>query len=297
MMLSTIIQLHGVINHRGVPVPGQTGSAQIHAQARPDLCWQAAGNGSPVTLEHCGSAEGQQWTLAGHGVPTNGVLTNGVLMNGNGYCLQAGPALAIGFDGQCDGQAGQLWTYRAATGQLASQTRVARQTGAASQASAGHGSCAVVSGPLVPGAPVATGACDGGTRWSLGSGVIPVQPAASPRPQATPGRVAVHPAAVLPAGNTAGTSAGAGAAAGGGLLLAALLAGLLLMTGATLVFFGRRSRAARRPAAPSALGRAADTPDDGPYVVDVTDEVAQRQRAQGVVDARPTEPFDVSSLR
>jgi hypothetical protein len=290
MMLSTIIQLHGVINHRGVPVPGQTGSAQIHAQARPDLCWQAAGNGSPVTLEHCGSAEGQQWTLAGHGVPMNGVL-----MNGNGYCLQAGPTLAIGFDGQCDGQAGQLWTYRAATGQLASQTRVASQTSGASQISAGPGSCAVVSGPLVPGTPVVSGACAGGTRWSLGAGVIPVQAAGSPRPQATPGRVAVHPA-VPAAGNTAGTSA----AGGGGLLLAALLAGLLLMTGATLVFFGRRSRRAgrSRPSARPAVGPAASTPhDDGPYVVDVTNEVAQRQRTQGVVDTRPTEPFDVSSLR
>jgi hypothetical protein len=264
-------------------VPGQTGSAQIHAQARPDLCWQAAGNGSPVTLEHCGSAEGQQWTLAGHGGPANGVLMNGVLMNGNGYCLQAGPPLAIGFDGQCDGQAGQLWAYRAATGFLASQT------------SAGRGSCAVVSGPLVPGTPVVTGACAGGTRWSLGSGVIPVQPAVSARPQATPGRVVAHPAAVPAAGSTAG--GGAGAAAGGGLLLAALLAGLLLMIGATLVFFGRRSRAAGRPAARPALGRAADTPDDdGPYVVDVTDEVARRQRAQEVVDSRPTEPFDVSAL-
>jgi hypothetical protein len=225
MMLSTIIQLHGVINHRGVPVPGQTGSAQIHAQARPDLCWQAAGNGSPVTLEHCGSAEGQQWTLAGHGV----------LMNGNGYCLQAGPTLAIGFDGQCDGQAGQLWAYRGTTGQLAG---------------AGHGNCAVLGGPLIPGTPVVSGSCDGGTRWSLGSGVIPVQPAGSPRPQATPGRVVTHPAVALPASTTAGGTAGGGggpgAAAGGGLLLAALLAGLLLMTGATLVFFGRRSRAAGR---------------------------------------------------
>jgi hypothetical protein len=268
-------------------VPGQTGSAQIHAQARPDLCWQAAGNGSPVTLEHCGSAEGQQWTLAGHGV-----LMNGVLMNGNGYCLQAGPPLAIGFDGQCDGQAGQLWTYRGATGQFASQTRAASQTRVAG---AGHGNCAVLGGPLVPGTPVVSGACAGGTRWSLGSGVIPVQPAVSARPQATPGRVVVHPAAAPAAGSTA--DGGAGAAAGGGLLLAALLAGLLLMTGATLVFFGRRSRAARRPAARPALGRAADTPDDdGPYVVDVTDEVARRQRAQEVVDSRPTEPFDVSAL-
>ena len=205
-------------------MPGQTGSAQIHAQARPDLCWQAAGNGSPVTLEHCGSAEGQQWTLAGHGGPTSGVL-----MNGNGYCLQAGPPLAIGFDGQCDGQAGQLWAYRATTGQLMS---------------VGHGNCAVLGGPLVPGTPVVSGACAGGTRWSLGSGVIPVQPAVSARPQATPGRVVVQPAAAPAAGSAAG--AGAGAAAGGGLLLAALLAGLLLMTGATLVFFGRRSRTARR---------------------------------------------------
>jgi Ricin-type beta-trefoil lectin domain len=237
MMLSTIIQLHGVINRRRVPVPGQTGSAQIHAQARPDLCWQAAGNGSPVTLEHCGSAEGQQWTLADHGV----------LMNGNGYCLQAGPTLAIGFDGQCDGQAGQLWAYRGTTGQFASQTRVASQVRVAG---AGHGNCAVLGGPLVPGTPVVSGSCDGGTRWSLGSGVIPVQPAGSPRPQATPGRVVTHPAVALPASTTAGGTAGGGggpgAAAGGGLLLAALLAGLLLMTGATLVFFGRRSRAAGR---------------------------------------------------
>jgi Ricin-type beta-trefoil lectin domain len=281
MMLPTIIQLHGVINRREVPVPGQTGSAQIHAQARPDLCWQAAGNGSPVTLEHCGSAEGQQWTLAGHGVLTNGVLTNGVLMNGNGYCLQAGPTLAIGFDGQCDGQAGQLWTYRGTTGQLMNT---------------GQGDCAVLGGPLVPGTPVVSGACAGGTRWSLGSGVIPVEPAVPARPQAAPGRVVVHPATVLPA---AGSGTGASAAAGGGLLLAALLAGLLLITGATLVYFGRRSRRAgrSRPSAHPAVGPAAGAPDDGPYVVDVTGEVAQRQRAQGEVDARPTQPFDVSSLR
>jgi hypothetical protein len=272
-------------------VPGQTGSAQIHAQARPDLCWQAAGNGSPVTLEHCGSAEGQQWTLAGHGVQMTGVL-----MNGNGYCLQAGPTLLIGFDGQCDGQAGQLWTYRGTTGQLASQTGGASQTRAAGP---GHGNCAVLGGPLVPGTPVVSGPCAGGTRWSLGSGVIPVQPAVSARPQATPGRVVAHPAAAPPASTIAGSTAdgGAGAAAGGGLLLAALLAGLLLMTGVTLVYFGRRSRRSR-PFAHPAVGPAAGAAhDDGPYVVDVTDEVAQRQRAQGEVDARPTEPFDVSSLR
>ena len=106
----------------------------------------------------------------------------------------------------------------------------------------------MLGGPLVPGTPVVSGACAGGTRWSLGSGVIPVQPAVSARPQATPGQVVVQPAAAPAAGSAAG--AGAGAAAGGGLLLAALLAGLLLMTGATLVFFGRRSRAARRDRPP-----------------------------------------------
>ena len=60
---------------------GLVGPLQIRAQARPDLCWQAAGNGSPVTLAHCGSANGQLWTLT----------SNGVLMNGNGYCLEAVP--------------------------------------------------------------------------------------------------------------------------------------------------------------------------------------------------------------
>jgi hypothetical protein len=138
--------------------------------------------------------------------------------------------LAIGFDGQCDGQAGQLWAYRGTTGQLAG---------------AGHGNCAVLGGPLIPGTPVVSGSCDGRTRWSLGSGVIPVQPAGSPQPQATPGQVVTHPAAALPAAASSADGS-AGAAAGGGLLLAALLAGLLLMTGATLVFFGRRSRAAGR---------------------------------------------------
>ena len=106
----------------------------------------------------------------------------------------------------------------------------------------------MLGGPLVPGTPVVSGACDGGTRWSLGSGVIPVQPAGSPRPQATPGRVVAQPAAA-PARrhhHREHRRWWRGAAAGGGLLLAALLAGLLLMTGATLVFFGRRSRAARR---------------------------------------------------
>jgi len=36
--------------------------------------------------------------------------------------------------------------------------------------------------------------------------------------------------------------------------------------------------------------------DDGPYVVDVTEEVHRRRAAPEVVDLRPTEPFDVSSI-
>ena len=41
------------------------------------------------------------------------------------------------------------------------------------------------------------------------------------------------------------------------------------------------------------LDRRAD--DSGPYVVDVTDEVARRA-SQEVVDTRPTMPFDTRSL-
>src|ERR1700744_1123893 len=170
MMLSTIIRLHGVINRPAeVCVPDQTGSAQIHAQARPDLCWQAAGNGSPVTLEHCDGVNGQQWSLTG----------NGVLMNGNGYCLQAGPPLLVGFDGQCDGGAGQVWTFSGASGQLS-----------------GGGTCAGLTEPLAPGAPVVSGACHGGTRWNLGATVVihpvPGTPRAAVRPAGA--RAAARPA-------------------------------------------------------------------------------------------------------
>ena len=58
------------------------GPVQISALGRPGLCWEAGGNGSAVTLEHCDAAvQGQQWSLTG----------NGVVMNGNGYCLEAQP--------------------------------------------------------------------------------------------------------------------------------------------------------------------------------------------------------------
>ena len=53
---------------------------QISALGHPRLCWQAAGNGSAVTLEHCDRMlQGQQWSLT----------PDGVLMNGNGYCTPA----------------------------------------------------------------------------------------------------------------------------------------------------------------------------------------------------------------
>ncbi|HXP54644.1 MAG TPA: hypothetical protein VN847_06800, partial [Streptosporangiaceae bacterium] len=75
------------------------------------------------------------------------------------------------------------------------------------------------------------------------------------------------------------------------------LVGLLLVIGTALLLFGRRSRKATRPRPEPerwpGLDRRAD--DSGPYVVDVTDEVARRA-SQEVVDTRPTMPFDTRSL-
>ena len=78
---------------------------QISALGHPRLCWEAGGNGSGVTLEHCDRVlQGQQWSLT----------PNGVLMNGNGYCLEAVPGrpLFIDFAAQCAGTPGQTWHYR-----------------------------------------------------------------------------------------------------------------------------------------------------------------------------------------
>jgi hypothetical protein len=202
----------------GVPAvaAAQTGPARISAQARPDLCWQAAGNGSPVTLARCGSAEGQQWTLT----------SNGVLMNGNGYCLQAGAPLLVGFDGQCDGGPGQLWSYRGTTGQLASR---------------GSTDCTVLSGPLAPGTPIVGGACESGTRWSFGSAAVTPVRSAAPQPKTTPRRV---PAQLPGQAATPATPAATARTSWAGLPIGVLLAGLLLVAGAILVFFGRRSRTA-----------------------------------------------------
>src|ERR1700759_3046057 len=201
MMLWTITQLHREIYRREAPVPeqggpGQTGPAQIRAQARPDLCWQAAGNGSSVTLAHCGPAEGQQWALT----------SNGVLVNGDGYCLQAGApgaGLLVGFDGQCDGGPGQRWAYHGTGGQFAGD----------------GGTCAVLGGSLAPGATVTSGTCAGGTAWTFGAVVAPAH-RGSPRPQAHPGRAVGPPAPVPPA---AAAAARPGTTVWSGLPLAALL--------------------------------------------------------------------------
>ncbi len=144
------------------------GPVQISALGRPGLCWEAGGNGSAVTLEHCDAAvQGQQWSLTG----------NGVVMNGNGYCLEAqgqpaGQALYIDFAGQCagvgPGLSGQVWHYRA--GRLAS-------TGAGT----GAGACAAA-GPLWPGTEIVRRACPrGGPRWSMGYSSVTLAPSAGSR--------------------------------------------------------------------------------------------------------------------
>jgi hypothetical protein len=139
------------------------GPVQINPVGHPRLCWQAGGNGSGVTLEHCNSAlQGQQWSLT----------SDGVVMNGNGYCLEAGTptALYIDFARQCAGGGhqgrGQVWQYRA--GQLAS---------------AGTGVCAGPGGPVAPGAPIIRQPCSlpgpAGARWSIGYSAVTVKPGTS----------------------------------------------------------------------------------------------------------------------
>ena len=138
------------------------GPVQISALGRPGLCWEAGGNGSAVTLEHCDAAvQGQQWSLTG----------NGVVMNGNGYCLEAqgqpaGQALYIDFAGQCagagQGLSGQVWRYQA--GQLAST---------------GTGACAAAAGPLWRGTEIVRRACPrGAPRWSIGYSSVTLAPSA-----------------------------------------------------------------------------------------------------------------------
>ncbi len=255
-----------------VTSPGPTGPYPVRAGTAPGLCWQAAGNGSAVTLEHCGQAiQGQQWTLTG----------NGVLMNGNGYCLEAGSGdrLFIGFDGQCGGTAvSQRWAFSG--GQLRSRAAAV---------------CAAPAGSLMPGTAIVTGAC-GRAQWGFGAGPAGTS---APKPGARPvtARPATQPSITAGAAKTAVTGPAAGT--GGGEQAVLMTVGLAVF-GGLLVLAGRRSRRGRRatpeagPRRPGA--RAGHLDDSGPYVVDVTEEVRRRRAAQGVVDARPTEPFDVSSI-
>jgi ricin-type beta-trefoil lectin protein len=143
--------------------PGGTtiGPVQISALGHPSLCWEAGGNGSGVTLEHCDRVlQGQQWSLT----------PNGVLMNGNGYCLEAIPGhpLFIDFAAQCDGATSQLWHYHSA--HLTSPVPAA-------------GTCAATAGPLVPGAEIVGSACSPSalaagavSRWSIGYSAVTVAP-------------------------------------------------------------------------------------------------------------------------
>jgi len=127
------------------------GPVQISALGHPRLCWEAAGNGSAVTLEHCDRMlQGQQWSLT----------PDGVLMNGNGYCLEAVPGgpLLVDFAGQCAGSPSQTWRYR--SGRLA-----------------GRETCAAVAARPVPGAEIVGSACsrpvaDTLSRWSIGRSAV-----------------------------------------------------------------------------------------------------------------------------
>jgi hypothetical protein len=141
----------------------------------------------------------------------------------------------------------------------------------------------------------------------------------SPAPDAKPAQVAARVTvgrgtqpSVKSKSGAAAAGPTAGQASGG---TAALMTAGLLVFGGLLVLAGRRSRrrAAGGPArAPEGTRRAVGETgqaeavrvrgwatareDDGPYVVDVTEEVRRRRAAPAVVDLRPTEPFDVSSI-
>ena len=145
------------------------GPAPISPLGHPRLCWEAWGNGSPITLEACERAQqGQQWTFTGN-----------VLMNGNGYCLQnggntvagntvagntvagntvagrqPGGRLYLSFSGQCGGTPSQQWSF---TG----QTSLVRNTRT--------GLCAYARGGLVPGAVIAGRRCGRGPGWDAWS--------------------------------------------------------------------------------------------------------------------------------
>ncbi|MGH3160045.1 MAG: hypothetical protein ACRDNF_26205 [Streptosporangiaceae bacterium] len=141
-----------VVQTGGLPV----GPVQISPLGHPRLCWEAWGNGSPVTLQPCDSPlQGLEWTFT----------DNGVLMNGNGYCLQNGgpvqpgsPAvdsLYLSFSGQCAGAASQEWPFSGATGAI--------------ENSPAHVCAYVRGGALVAGATIVGRRCGSAGSWSAWS--------------------------------------------------------------------------------------------------------------------------------
>jgi hypothetical protein len=146
------------------------GPAPISPLGHPRLCWEAWGNGTPVTLESCERAlQGQQWTFTGH-----------VLMNGNGYCLQNGGAAAAGmkpaqlylsFSGQCGGAPTQLWSLAGLAGQV--------RNGKA-------GLCAYARGGLVPGAVIVGLRCGSGPGWDTWSQGTSAVKLSAATPSSTP---------------------------------------------------------------------------------------------------------------
>jgi hypothetical protein len=150
---------------RAQPSGPPVGPLKISPLGHPQLCWMAWGNGSPVTLESCGTTlQGEQWTFT----------SNGVLMNGNGYCLQNGgspqpgsPAagsLYLSFSGQCTGSAAsQHWTFASATGAIENPP--------------GHLCASAQGGALRPGATIMGRRCGPAgspPKWSQGSSDLTV---------------------------------------------------------------------------------------------------------------------------
>jgi hypothetical protein len=157
------------------PTGGTTiGPVQISTLGHPGLCWEAGGNGSAVTLEHCDRMlQGQQWSLT----------PDGVLMNGNGYCLEAVPGspLLVDFARQCAGTPSQLWHYR--SGRLVSPVTApsAIESAPAGAVPAGAGTCAATATPVVPGTEIVGAACPRPRAASSSRGPDAITPRAASR--------------------------------------------------------------------------------------------------------------------
>lgn len=133
----------------GLPI----GPVKLSPLGHPKLCWEAWGNGSPITLQSCDTTlQGQEWTFT----------ANGVLMNGNGYCLQNGGSaqssssatgsLYLSFTGQCAGSKSQNWTFTGATDSIENPP--------------GHLCASVPGGTPVTGATLVARGCGSTGSWA-----------------------------------------------------------------------------------------------------------------------------------